>query len=227
MRRRALRPVIQRRVIAQHAEHETIRTLLLLAISRRLGDGVGFQTPDEHSHARNVVELREMTRPNAADVHEVRNFFKRAAQIVKSIAVADINGTAAVEAQIIDVLSKAEQAVELDGACRPACDCIGQVFQNGYRAFAAPEAYGVRDVATGNKNSLPRQGPRPLHSSGLSNVEQRRVSHQIADVGDHPFLAGFHKPVFVELGNVGVHDIDLFGDYLQQGAQGIAAIGIA
>ena len=104
MRRSTPASVVQGRVIAQHAEHKTVRTLLLFAEGRGLCDGVRFQAPDEHSYTRNVVELRKMPGPNTSDVHDVGNFFKSAAQIVEPIAVTHINRTAAVEVQVIDIL---------------------------------------------------------------------------------------------------------------------------
>ena len=199
---------------------------MLLAIGRGLRDRVRFQTPDEHSYTRNVVELRKMPRANASDIHDVGNFFKSAAQIVECIAVSHINRTAAVKAEVIDVLCETQQSVELERSPRPARNGSGQVLKNGYRALAPAEPHRVRDLAPRNQNSFPRQRPRLLYRARFSNVEQRRESHQIADVGNHPVLAGFHKPVLVELGNVSVHDVDLLGNHLQQGAQRIAAIRI-
>jgi hypothetical protein len=168
-----------------------------------------------------------MARTDGADVADMGNFFKGSAEIVERCAVSDIDGTAALQTQVVDVLRETEHTVELDCEGRPSCDGFSEILKNGYRTLPPPESHCVRNLAARNQNSFPNLRPGRLHWGRLSDVIQGRVSDQITDVGNHPVLAGFDKPVLIELGDVGVHDVDLFGNHLQQRAQLITAIRIA
>ena len=50
----------------------------------------------------------------------------------------------------------------------------------------------------------------------FASLMYRLVSGQIADVGNHPILAGLDEPVVVELEDIVFHDVDLFADNAQQ-----------
>ena len=52
--------------------------------------------------------------------------------------------------------------------------------------------------------------------TGFAGFLYRLVSGQIADVGNHPILAGLDEPVVVELADIVFHDVDLFADNAQQ-----------
>src|SRR5579863_998660 len=111
-----------------------------------------------------------MARPDAADIHDVRNFFKGGAEIVEGSAIADIDGPTALQTQIVDVLRETQQPVELHCPRRPTRNRSSQLLQNGERALAPPEPHGVCDLAAGNENSFADLRPRRLHPGRLPDV---------------------------------------------------------
>ena len=82
--------------------------------------------------------------------------------------------------------------------------------------------------ATSARPSMALVQPLALGRGRLGRLShaERLVSHQVADVGDDPVLAGLDEPVAVELVDVGLHDVDLRADDLQQLAQHAACGGV-
>ena len=58
-------------------------------------------------------------------------------------------------------------------------------------------------------------------------VEQRRGADEVADIGDHPRLAGFNEGVLLELLDILLDHISLQVDDIKERAQGFAALLVA
>ena len=88
----------------------------------------------------------------------MRGFVEGAAQIVESIAVADVQRTAPVESKIVEVLRDAEQSLPFDGVDGPSGNFGGELFKRGESALAAAEMDRVGYVGSRVEDAISRLG---------------------------------------------------------------------
>ena len=71
--------------------------------------------------------------------------------------------------------------------------------------------------ATSRRGTSVRLDARPARpgrdGTGQAGLGDRKVAHQVADVGHHPVVAGLDEPVVVEPGDVLLEDVDLLPHY--------------
>ena len=226
-----LRATIQRRVLAQHAEGETVRADVFGAVCRRARDRITAHPPDEHAHIRNVVAVlivvADVSRIRAADVDAVRNPIERRIHAIQRPHVAQRRGAQTIEMRVVQLLRAIEQLEELDRARRPAGDIARQVFEQRERAFATTVADEIGD--------FPARHQHPVQCASIGTQRLRRrarrrrrtEAEQIGDIRHRPVVGGLDEPVVVQMRDIVFDHIHLFGDRAQQRLQRIAVFGVA
>ena len=106
---------------------------------------------------------------------------------------------------MIDVLAPDQPLEELDRHDRPAGDVPGHLLKHRGRPLGLAIAEHVGDEAA-----------HPRFAAAY--VLQPARADQGGDIGYHPRLAGLDEPIVIELVDVALDDVELFGE---QGGQGL------
>ena len=158
--------------------------------------------------------------PSSALAHlgDVGQAAERAVPAVEQVTIAQVGRAAPVQPDVADRLGRLEQRPELHGTRRPAGHVGGQLDQHGEGPLAAAGGHGPGHLGAAFDGPVE---PLALCRGRLDCLSRAEglVSDQVADVGHGPVLAGLDEPVAVELVDVGLHDVDLGADDLQQLAQ--------
>ena len=223
------RTLEQRRVIAQHAEAETLRPAFLDAVRRRARHRIAAQAAGEHAHRGDVVAAAPLRAAQAPHVHAVRKRVERAvgpADALQSARIAQVGGAAAARVLVIQMLHPAEPAVELHRARRPAGGVAGQVLQQRQRALAPPRVDGVGHVGARRQHAA-EAGVATAVRAQRGRLRQQRITEQVAEVRHHPIVAGFNECVVVQPRDVLLQHVGLARQHAQEIAQRIALLRIA
>jgi hypothetical protein len=131
-----------------------------------------------------------------------------------AVGVPQVSRAAAVGTDVIELLVPAEQLEELDRLRRPARHVPGQLLEDRRRAFPSPVAQRIGD----ERALVPVQRRRTAEASH---------AEQVAEVRDHPRLAGLDEPVVVELLDIGPEHAELVIDHVQEALERAADARVA
>ncbi len=203
-----LREVEERRVVPERAEPELPLLAGCVRRRRRPGQRLGPEAPEEDRDVRDVVASAAARDP--ADVDGVREAdgprqpLERAAQPLEPERVAEREKALALGPQVVQVLRRAEQLEQLDGARGQAGDVAGELLEDGRRPLSAAVRDRVRD----------------LGARGQGRGRQPGDPEQVADVGQHPRRARLDELVVVEPVEVVLEHPELGRDDVEQLVQG-------
>src|SRR5258706_329363 len=102
---------------------------------------------------------------------------------------------------------------------RPASHIVGEFFQQSECALTPPLVDGIGDITAWNEHSGALLLLGDCSSTQFASSIDSLIANQVTDIGHHPLLAGFNKPVLVELGNVRLYDVYLLGNHAQESFQ--------
>ena len=223
------RTLEQRRVVAEHAEAETLRPAFLDAVRRRAGHRVAAQAAGEHADRGDVVAAAPTGAAHAPHVDAVRERIERAvrpAEPLQPSGIAQVGRAAAPRMQVVEMLHPAEPAVELHRACRPARRVAGQVFQQRQRALAPARVDRVGHVGARRQHAAEAGVAATVHAQ-RGRFRQQRVAEQVADIRHHPVVAGLDEGVVVQPRDVLLQHVGLARQHAQEVAQRPAQLRVA
>src|SRR5260370_9505713 len=175
--------IVERHVLAQAVEQETMLAFFFQTVSGRSGYGISFQQPDKKPDFRNVITHGKMPGVDRANIHGMRRLLERTSEFLQHTTFAYIGGASAIEMQIVDVLGEAQQSVKLHRTSGPIGHRPSQLFQHGNRAFAAAKTHSIRYLAAWNYRALTPQCSILPEINRLARLRPRRVSDHVANYG--------------------------------------------
>ena len=211
---------IERHIVAQHAESEMVAIAFSIVVSVGFSHGINFESPNEEAHRRNIIATRRVLREGTAYIDRMRLAGEGTAHCIERGTIAHIYEVTAFAASKVAVLIDAQVFVELDDmSIGPASYVACHLFEQCKCPSTPSIMESIGDVAAWNQNVIALQAFQRRYIAWLTSSVYLLIADQIADVRHNPILAGLDKPVLIELGDIGLDDIHLLGDYAQEGLE--------
>ncbi len=170
-----------------------------------------------------------------AHVHRVTGLIERAIDAIHSIHRANV-GPLTLRSKMFEVLIPTEQFKKFDRVRGETRDIARQFFEHRQRALAPTVVDCLGNIgarARGNRwtqifaEEIGEKFFREFGGLDAARVVQQIVADEIADVSDHPRLAGLDEEVVPQLLDVRLHEIGLRVDQAQERAQRVILLHIA